>query len=126
MASNNTFRKATDLGSFSTTKVLRTKDAIGSTDKADVFKFTVEPTLAFRASSAFKSKGGALTVSFFVLNPLTNKPTATVAPAVIKAGKTAAAFEFPATNVPLTFFVKFDKPTQDVGYRFTLKPIATV
>jgi hypothetical protein len=122
-AKNNTFRKATDLGSFSSSQVLRSpRDTIGASDKADVFKFTVAPTLAFKASSSLKSKGGNLTVSFFFQNPLTNAITPTIAPSVVKAGKSGGVFDFPATNVPLTFFVKFDKPTQDVTYRFTLKP----
>jgi hypothetical protein len=125
MKSNNSFRKATDLGSFSSTQVLRAKDLIGASDTADVFKFTVLPTLAFRASSVLKSKGGSLNVSFFALNPLTNAIVATAAPVTVKAGRTGGAFDFPATDAPLTFFVRFDKPTQDVNYRFTLKPIAS-
>jgi hypothetical protein len=121
---NNTFGRATDLGAFSNSQVLRSpQDTIGASDKADVFKFTVAPTLAFKASSSLKSKGGNLTVSFFFQNPATGQISSTIAPAVVKAGKSGGDFDFPATNVPLTFFVKFDKPTQDVKYRFTLKPV---
>jgi hypothetical protein len=124
MANNNSFRRATDLGTFSSTNVLRSKqDVIGTADKVDVFKFTVNPTLAFKASSSLRSKGGNMTVSFFFQNPLTNAITPTVAPSVVRAGRSGGNFDFPATNVPLTFFVKFDKPAQDVRYRFTLKPV---
>jgi hypothetical protein len=88
-----------------------------------VFKFTVAPTLGFRANSVLNSKGGNMNVSFFVLNPLNNQITPTVAPSRVKPGKSGGDFDFPATNVPLTFFIKFDKPTQDVRYRFALKPL---
>jgi hypothetical protein len=128
---NNNFRKATDLGSFSSTQVLRTRNSIGSKDTADVFKFTVPPTFGFRASAVFKSKGGSLNVSFFALNPLNNQiapiPTPispTGAPVTFKPGKSTPPFEFPASDVPLTFFVRFDKPTADVNYRFILRPSA--
>jgi hypothetical protein len=124
-ANNNTFRRATNLGAFSNSQVLRSgSDTLGASDKADVFKFTIAPTFAFKASSSLKSKGGSLTVSFFFENPATGQISPTIAPAVVKAGKSGGVFDFPATNVPLTFFVKFDKPTQDVKYSFTLKPAA--
>jgi hypothetical protein len=121
---NNNFRKATDLGSFSSTQVLRARNSIGPKDTADVFKFTIQPGLGFNASSSFRSKGGSLNVSFFALNPLTNAITPTAAPTLVKAGRTDSTFPFPATDAPVTFFVKFDKPTADVNFRFVLRPIA--
>jgi hypothetical protein len=124
MVNNNTFRRATDLGVFTGTQALRSKqDVIGASDKSDFFKFTVNPTTGFRASSLLRSKGGNMTVSFFIQNPATNAITLAGAPSVVRAGKTGGSFEIPATPAPLTVFVKFDKPTQDVKYRFTLKPL---
>ncbi|MBW4514748.1 MAG: hypothetical protein KME11_05935 [Timaviella obliquedivisa GSE-PSE-MK23-08B] len=124
MKSDNTFRKARDLGSFNSTQALRAKDMIGPSDKADVYKFTLTPTFGFRASGSFKSQGGSMRFSLFLLNPLTNKPTAIAAPAIINAGKNVSNSNFPATNMPFTFFIKFDKPTQNVKYQFALKPLA--
>jgi hypothetical protein len=121
---NNNFRRATDLGAFSSTQVLRAKNSIGPRDTVDVLKFTVQPTTGFRASSTFRSKGGTLNVSFFVLNPLTNQITQTAAPTTIRAGRTDSTFDFPPTDAPLTFFVRFDKPTADVNYQFRLRPLA--
>jgi hypothetical protein len=121
---NNNFRRATDLGVFSNTQVLRARNSIGPKDTADVFKFSILPTTGFRASSSFRSRGGSLNVSFFILNPLTNQITPTAAPTTIRAGNASTPFDFPATDAPLTFFVRFDKPTADVNFRFVLRPIA--
>jgi hypothetical protein len=122
---NNSFRRATDLGTFSSSQVLRLpQDTIGATDKADVFKFTITPTLAFKASASFNAKGGGLSVSTFFINPLTNQRTPAAAPFALRAGKSSTTFDFPATNAPITFFVKFDKPTKDVKYRLTLSPVS--
>jgi hypothetical protein len=124
MVNNNSFRRATNLGSFSSAQVLRSpQETLGSSDKVDVFKFTLAPTLAFRTSASFNSKGGNLRVSTFVQNPLTNQFVPTTNPFVLKAGRSNLPFDFQATSVPLTFFVRFDKPTKDIKYRFTLKPI---
>jgi hypothetical protein len=121
---NNNFRRATDLGTFTSAQVLRSpQETLGRTDKVDVFKFTLAPTLAFRASASFRAKGGNLSVSTFFQNPLTNQITVATAPSVLRARRSSIDFDFPSTSAPITFFVRFDKPTRDVKYNFTLKPV---
>jgi hypothetical protein len=126
MASDNNFSKAKDLGLFSAAQGLRGLGDLGPKDKVDVVKFTISAPTAFTARSSFKAKGGNLNVSFFYADPLNGGaivalpglPTQT-----FQAGKRVkGSFPITASPVPITVYVKFDKPTQDLKYNFSFKP----
>jgi hypothetical protein len=123
MPSDNSFRKALDLGAFSSTQPLRGSNVIGPDDKVDFVKFSLAPNPGFSARASFNAKGGKLTAALFFRNPLNGAFTPVSTPLRLKAGKSSSDFQLPATNIPLDLFIRFDRPTQEVNYRFSIKAL---
>jgi hypothetical protein len=124
---NNTFDKAIDLGLFDSTKIFRIKGRISPADPIDIYKFTIKPTLGFRASYDTYSRGGTtgdINTSFFVRNPKTKKfsiaKIITTESSLFTEEKTF--LNFPSRKVRQTFYVKFDEPTSNLKFTSVLTP----
>jgi hypothetical protein len=121
---DNTFATARNLGFLERggTRTIKVKDAIGSSDRVDFLKFTIQPGAAFLVKSSFKAQGGSLGFSFFVSDPLSGQ--------IVKRGGLNKASgkrsldvpvqDIPTGAPPLDCYIKFDKPMQNVKYQLKL------
>ncbi|NJR66056.1 MAG: hypothetical protein HC772_13225 [Leptolyngbyaceae cyanobacterium CRU_2_3] len=121
---DNTFATARNLGFLERggTRTIQVKDALGSSDRADVFKFTIQPGDAFKIRSSSQTQGGKMNFSFFVKNPISGQ-IAKLAGATKISGKRSTDIPvraIPAGAPPLDCYIAFDKPTQNVKYQFKL------
>jgi hypothetical protein len=121
---DNTFAKARNLGFLERggMRTIKVTDGISSSDKADVYRFTIQPGAAFQVRSSFKAQGGAMNFSFFVQDPLSGQVRQLSGLNKVSGKKTndTPIQDIPAGAPALNCFIRFDKPTQNVKYQLKI------
>lgn len=113
---DNTFAAAKYIGSFGASGgSVIAKGKIGNSDRVDIYRLNVRAGSAFNARSSFSVRGGSLDFSVYAKNPETNQITF-VQKYTVPSNATTATLSFPSTSVPVTLYLKFDRPTQNVKY----------
>jgi hypothetical protein len=117
--SDNTFATAKYIGSFgSSGGSIIAKGKIGSFDRVDVYRFNVRAGSAFNALSSFSVRGGSLNFSVYAKNPETNQ-IMFIQKLTVPSSASTATLPFISTSEPVTLYIKFDRPTQNVKYRLS-------
>lgn len=121
---DNSFTTARNLGFLERggIRTIQVKDSLGGSDRADVYKFTIQPGAAFKMRSSFQSQGGKMNFSFFVKDPLSGQIAKISGPKKVsgKGSSDIPVRAIPAGAPPLDCYITFDKPTQNVKYQFKL------
>ncbi|MCU0566801.1 MAG: hypothetical protein MUF49_09415 [Oculatellaceae cyanobacterium Prado106] len=128
MRSDNSFRKARVIGSLgsSVTAPLRASDRLSNDDRRDVYRFNLLPGNAFQARSSFRSRGGSLDVQFFFRNPETRGIESLTTRQTLRPGRASNVITLPTNQLstPLQIFIRFDRPTRNVRYRFGFQSLS--
>jgi hypothetical protein len=120
---DNTFNTARNVGFLERggLRPIQVKDNLSSKDRTDMLRFTVRPGLGFRIRSSFQTQGGKMDFSLFIKDPMNGQFKKVLGPSrVSKGSKDFIVQNIPANAPPLDFYVKFDKPTQNLKYQFKL------
>lgn len=124
---NSTFATARNLGFLERGGVnpIQVQDSLKASNRVDIFKFSIQPGPGFRVKSSFQSKGGSMRFSFFIQDPISGQFTQLVSPKKVagKGSTEIAVQDIPVGAPALDCYIKFDRPTENVKYKFTLVSI---
>jgi hypothetical protein len=123
--SDNTFATARDIGSFGASGgSILARGRIGRFDPVDVYRFTIRAGSAFNAQASTLVRGGSLNFSTYFKSPETGRITLAQTVTIPPSNGTSTT-AFPSLPMNGTFYIKFDRPTQNVNYRVSFTSLAT-
>jgi hypothetical protein len=124
---DNTFATAKDLSISigDTTRTVTGRGRLGKADPIDIVKFTLLPGGSIRSiQGSLSTRGGGLRVTGFLENPLTGQILSLTAPQRFKPGTTNSREQFVGQSNPfpgpVNLYIRFDRPTQNLRYRFNI------
>lgn len=133
---DNTFQTATNLGTLggSNPKPVQFRGSLTAADPIDTYKFKANLSSSFRARSSYQIEGGSFRLSLYAKNPLNNSNQLLLKRS-IAPGKGSADLSIPGlSSLPITgfpglsatgtFYIKLDRPMQNVNYQFRLTPLS--
>jgi hypothetical protein len=121
---NSTFATARNLGFLERggVKNLQGQDSLGGSNRSDVFGFSIQPGLGFKVRSSFQAQGGKMGFSFFVQDPMSGQITKLAGSKKVSGRGTSDVVirDTPQGAPALNCYIKFDKPTENIKYKFKL------
>jgi hypothetical protein len=117
---NNTFSRAQFIGNLERSGgSIRARGSIGSSDRVDIFRYTILPGRSFTLRSSESIRGGSFDFSVYFRNPLTGTLSKG---STLRAGprrNVQSSTALPSFDQSIDFYIRFDNPTGNV--RFNLK-----